>query len=54
MLKFPDNVILEIDPSADVERVKDFASEAFRFFSEMTREEWAECVRAVNMGGVDQ
>lgn len=39
-------IILEIDPSADVELVGDIADEDFRYFSKMTRADWAACVEA--------
>lgn len=38
------DTIREIDASVDVELVGDIADEMFRFFSSMSRDEWAECV----------
>jgi hypothetical protein len=38
------DLILAIDPSADVERVGNIAHANFRYFSEMTRANWVACV----------
>jgi hypothetical protein len=39
-------LILSIDPNADVERVGDIADAHFRYFSEMTQNDWERCVAA--------
>lgn len=39
-------LILSIDPTADVERVGDIADANFRYFSKMTRAQWEACIRA--------
>lgn len=38
--------ILSIDPNADVELVGDIADANFRYFSEMSRNDWERCVAA--------
>lgn len=37
-------LILSIDPNADVELVGDIADERFRYFSKMMRSDWERCV----------
>ena len=38
-------LIRSLDPTADVERVGDFADALFRFFGEMTEDDWRVCIR---------
>lgn len=39
-------LIKDIDPTADVEAVLDIADEFFRYFGEMSRDEWKFCIEA--------
>ena len=39
------DLIRAIDPNADVERVGDVADDLFRFFGEMTEDDWRVCIR---------
>ena len=41
-----EQIIKQISADADVERVLDIADANFRFFAEMTSQDWAACVAA--------
>ena len=42
---WPETMIKQIDPTANVERVMDIADANFRYFGEMTRTQWEACIR---------
>ena len=44
--KIYSEIILQIDPSADVELVADIADENYRYLAEMSRSDWLMCIRA--------
>lgn len=39
------DLIRSIDPDVDVEFVGDIANDTYRYFSEMSRDDWVDCVQ---------
>ena len=49
-MKIWHDYINKIDPSVNPEAVLDVADDLYRYFSEMSREQWVECVNIVKHG----
>lgn len=47
-MNFRVEMIQKLDPTVSVRAVMNVADNRFRFFNDMTVENWAECIEAVN------